>query len=212
MLLCLRCHRCPCWNKPLMGGSHVGWKRQLGCLWLCFPPSNGSQTSATLPLYLHLCHWDQFQCVSVTQEPSLQFSGLQLHCFVTKHSLLHFLLGPTAISGRVKVDGQTPCIFFLPGSGSSQNRVVALLYSVLCPNRPLGSAILYVDRSGRSACGYRERTPQSDFTPFPQSCSEFCSEAATPISAFLPSLLACSPIFSHLQMFQCIDLSEVCVY
>lgn len=84
------------------GEGMVGWQRLLVYLSLCSPPSNANfQTSATLPLFLHFCHWDQPQCASAGQKMFLQFPGLYIFCFLTQSSLLWFLLELAASSGRI---------------------------------------------------------------------------------------------------------------
>lgn len=116
VLNCPRCPRCPCWDH--LGFVRVRWVRRgwLMSLCLCCPSSNGDyQTSAALPLHLHVCHWDQPQCVSDALEemlPTLQFSGLQAVSSAKQYSLLQPLFGSNSSSYRVRRSGQAKWLCF----------------------------------------------------------------------------------------------------
>lgn len=143
----------------------------------------------------------------------LQFSGLQIVCSLTWHSLLQ-LLGPAASSRRMRDGGQALwlCGFvFLPGNGGCQTTAVAPLPG------SLGSAV-YTDYSGKNTLSTflllrAAETACCKLIPLLswETHSELWAVFATPISALLPSFLPCLPEFTHLQMFQCVNLSDMFV-
>lgn len=108
--------------------------------------------------------------------------------------------------------GQTLWLCLLP-----DNRAVRLqlLYFCIwslsrgvCPIA--GSAVLYADPSCRIAEA-TEGAPIVSILPSPGTTVSSRLHPPVSISALLPSLLPCSPQFTHLQMFQCTGLSDVFV-
>lgn len=90
--------------------------------------------------------------------------------------------------------------------------VVTLLYLVFASRalpQSLCSAVLYAEFSGRIAGTIA--APEVSILPSPRTAVSPRLHPTTPFSVLLPFLFPCLPQFTHLQLFRCVNLSDVFV-